>query len=323
VRCCVLFLALLATLIECGRPAVATIDEAVKLNNQGVHAINDDDFELAAEKFKKALRSAPDYMLARNNLEIAYNNAGLKYSRTSPERSLKYFHQAILVNPFDKSPRQNLDEMLIKLGREPNSFDDRVMLGSQAEAEGDYKSAVVEYWFALRYQKDEVLARKLEVLCRNIRKDEPYLVDLSVTSIKNAEHLSISPTKVLQTNEIDKKFAPYMSKLQLRIKEHWHPPNVETSYRVSVLFKVSRGGDVLYVSIFSSSGLPESDVAAIEAVKKSSPLSPPPISDNETDVDIKFTFDYNYFSHQSTLKEIEVTKLWRGLRANSLPIIRL
>ncbi len=88
-------------------------------------------------------------------------------------------------------------------------------------------------------------------------------------------------------------FGPYMKELQRRIKMNWDPPKGNESKRVILLFKISRDGRLLSVNVHKSSGLPEADNAAINAVKLTAPFKPLPPDFKGSSVDIQFTFDYN------------------------------
>jgi Tfp pilus assembly protein PilF len=50
----------------------------IGLNNEGVKALNANDYSLATAKFLEALRLDPTYRLALDNLAITYNNYGLQ-----------------------------------------------------------------------------------------------------------------------------------------------------------------------------------------------------------------------------------------------------
>lgn len=91
-------------------------------------------------------------------------------------------------------------------------------------------------------------------------------------------------------------FGPYMKELQRRIKMNWDPPKGNESKRVVLLFKISRDGRLLSVSVSKSSGLPAADNAAINAVKLTAPFRPLPPDFKGQSVDIQFTFDYNVFN---------------------------
>ena len=90
-------------------------------------------------------------------------------------------------------------------------------------------------------------------------------------------------------------FGPYMRELQRRIKMNWDPPKGNESKRVVLLFKIAKDGRLLSCSVFKSSGLPNADKAAINAVHLAAPFSPLPPDFKGQSIDIQFTFDYNVF----------------------------
>jgi len=90
-------------------------------------------------------------------------------------------------------------------------------------------------------------------------------------------------------------FGPYMRELQRRIKMNWDPPKGNDSKRVVLLFKIARDGRLLSVRVFKSSGIPNSDKAALSAVELTAPFKPLPPDFKGASIDIQFTFDYNVF----------------------------
>ena len=90
-------------------------------------------------------------------------------------------------------------------------------------------------------------------------------------------------------------FGPYMRELQRRIKMNWDPPKGNESKRVVLLFKIARDGRLLSVRVFKSSGIPNSDRAALSAVELTAPFKPLPPDFKGGSIDIQFTFDYNVF----------------------------
>lgn len=90
-------------------------------------------------------------------------------------------------------------------------------------------------------------------------------------------------------------FGPYMRELQRRIKMNWDPPKGNESKRVVLLFKIAKDGRLLSVRVFKSSGLPNSDRAALNAVELTAPFRPLPADFKGQSIDIQFTFDYNVF----------------------------
>lgn len=90
-------------------------------------------------------------------------------------------------------------------------------------------------------------------------------------------------------------FGPYMRELQRRIKMNWDPPKGNESKRVVLLFKIAKDGRLLSCSVYKSSGLPNADKAALDAVKLTAPFRPLPADYKGQTIDIQFTFDYNVF----------------------------
>lgn len=90
-------------------------------------------------------------------------------------------------------------------------------------------------------------------------------------------------------------FGPYMRELQRKIKMNWDPPKGNESKRVVLLFKIAKDGRLLSCSVYKSSGLPNADKAAIDAVKLTAPFRPLPPDYKGQSIDIQFTFDYNVF----------------------------
>lgn len=90
-------------------------------------------------------------------------------------------------------------------------------------------------------------------------------------------------------------FGPYMRELQRRIKMNWDPPKGNESKRVVLLFKIAKDGRLLSVRVFKSSGVPNADKAALNAVELTAPFRPLPADFRGSSIDIQFTFDYNVF----------------------------
>lgn len=90
-------------------------------------------------------------------------------------------------------------------------------------------------------------------------------------------------------------FGPYMRDLQRRIKMNWDPPKGNESKRVVLLFKIAKDGRLLSCSVYKSSGIPNADKAALNAVRLTAPFRPLPAEYSGSSIDIQFTFDYNVF----------------------------
>ena len=90
-------------------------------------------------------------------------------------------------------------------------------------------------------------------------------------------------------------FSGYMQRLQAKIKSNWNPPKAENSTHVVALFKVIKNGKISSIKIIEPSDNPAMNKAAIEALKKSSPLEALPSEYVGNSVDIQFRFDYNVY----------------------------
>jgi len=134
----------------------------ISLNNDGVNALKSNNYALAIEKFKAALKLDPGYQLARDNLAIAHNNYGLQL-RNTPKEALKQFHEALYLNRSNPTTLQNVEGIIKIMGKDPHSFKDRVDLGDQARQppNPDFIGAIIEYSEALKIKDDPKVHTKL------------------------------------------------------------------------------------------------------------------------------------------------------------------
>jgi len=88
-------------------------------------------------------------------------------------------------------------------------------------------------------------------------------------------------------------FDSYMNNLQNKIKSNWNPPKSKISKDVILKFKIARDGSLVKTKIIKSSDDTATDMAAIEALKRSAPFEPLPKQFKDNSVDVEFTFDYN------------------------------
>jgi tetratricopeptide (TPR) repeat protein len=132
----------------------------IGLNNQGVKALNDKDYDTAIAKFEEALAGDPLYSLARDNMGIACNNKGLTLE-SEPKQAIKWFERALFYSSGNKTTAANLDGIMRRLGLDPASFEDRVKLGDQAFNEKRIYGAVVEYRAALNIKPDADVGARL------------------------------------------------------------------------------------------------------------------------------------------------------------------
>lgn len=264
-----------------GMPSQDSID----LNNEGVKALKDKQFDLAIDKFKQAYRRSPGYKLTLENLGIAYK--GLALSKANePELSLRDLHMAIWLDPTNKSSRENLDSTIKKLGKDTSKFEDRVKLAENAVKYADFAGGIIEYNEALKIKDNEAVRKKLLELKVPFEWQEFDANKLAFSPPGKKPEISAAP---------DVDFGPYMADLQRRIKRKWFPPRGQESKRARVRFKVQHDGQMSNLELDVPSGDEGADQASLAAVKDASPFRPLPVG-APSFVDIQFTFDYNVFN---------------------------
>ncbi len=255
-------------LCSCSPVDGANVSEAATLNNNGVNLLKKNDYLGAAKEFKEALKARPGYALARENLSITYNNLGLATQET-PAQAIKHMHLAALLCPGDATVQSNLDFLMEALDKDPKSFSDVVEEAETCLKQGDRIGAVVEYKRALNINHDP----KIQLLLGSTELPQEWKELLSQA----------------EPNDVD--FAPYMTRLEKKLKKAWEPTAGDPANKVVVLFKIKRDGMVPAESIRLSktSGSNNSDRAALKAIATAQPLPRLPRG-SRAEVDIEFTF---------------------------------
>jgi len=88
-------------------------------------------------------------------------------------------------------------------------------------------------------------------------------------------------------------FAPYMKKLEKKIKGNWKPshPSSECILHTSVLLVINKKGELLSYKILSSSGNKDFDESGLVAIKSAAPFEPLPSFNGEKNIDLQFDFN--------------------------------
>jgi tetratricopeptide (TPR) repeat protein len=134
-----------------------------RLNNEGVIALNNKNWQLASDKFEAALKVDPEYPLARNNIIVMHGQHGLQLRlEGKKEESLREYHQGLyMADSQDHFLDEGSSITIQRMGKNPKSYADRVNLAEQARAKDDYIGAVVEYRAALELKNDAEVHKKL------------------------------------------------------------------------------------------------------------------------------------------------------------------
>lgn len=138
---------------------------ATTLNNEGVRLLNEQKYDEAIQKFEAAVRSFPDYKIAKENLGVAYNNGGLRF-QNDPQKAIVYFHKAAYLSPNNQLTAANIAGLIKLMGKDPNDFNVRVQLGDKARMQGDFLGGIVEYSAAIKIKPDALIYKRLGDLYR-------------------------------------------------------------------------------------------------------------------------------------------------------------
>lgn len=161
---------------------------AVGLSNEGVLALEQEDWAVAIDKLSQALIADPDNGTTRSNLAIAHNNFGIYLGRHYDKPgALKQFHQAQFLEGKNPLTIANLNKLIKLLGKNPNKFADRVTLGDHAKAEDDPIGAVVEYEAALKLKNDPETHRKLGDIYRQIDQGDKAAAEYDAAARKGRQ----------------------------------------------------------------------------------------------------------------------------------------
>jgi lipoprotein NlpI len=149
--------------------------QAAYLNNEGVHALERNDFVAAIKAFERALALKPNYDYAKSNIAIAYNNYALKLG---PVLAAQYFYKSLVVDSANKTTAANLAEVMATYDSPPpelvkfvqtqthqanaaKSAKTRIAQGLAWEIISDWPHAQAEYEQALKLEPANAEAKRL------------------------------------------------------------------------------------------------------------------------------------------------------------------
>lgn len=149
----------------------------LKLNNEGVAALKQNDFQLAIAKLSEALKLDPSYSLAKSNLAIVHNNLGLSYASKDLIAAIREFHKSMEISP-SAITEKNINDAMKRLGKDPNSAADREALGDIERKQAEFAGAEYEYEKACSIKDSNALREKrgdiARVKDRNLAAVEHY-----------------------------------------------------------------------------------------------------------------------------------------------------
>jgi colicin import membrane protein len=86
------------------------------------------------------------------------------------------------------------------------------------------------------------------------------------------------------------EFIIYQNRMLSSIKDNWAWVGQKSNLKVVVHFSIKDNGEITGLKIVQPSGDPSYDESVLRAVKKSSPLPPPPESSRKDFADVELTF---------------------------------
>lgn len=251
---------ILLLLVSTAKVAIGASEEVVRLNNDGVGFLKKNDYTSAIKSFTEALRIAPGYHLACENLCITYNNRGISRSEKDPKGALDDFIMSAYLDPENKTPQQNTVETMKALGKDPDDFKVRLQAAQSYLARNDYPRAIAEYRAALALKDDVDLRKKLAAV--------PPPVGLPDT------RLATLPTSTLPRG-LD--FTNFMKDVQERIAREWRPPASFPTDGVTISFRVEEDGSITRAIVERESKSKTADETALKAIQELELVARPPI----------------------------------------------
>ena len=282
--------------------------------------------ELAIENYKKAVEFKPDFFEPNFELGKFY------YSINDYKTASKYLTTASNSQPDNIEALSLTAETYKQTGKadeaikifekilefEPNSAFTNAKIGEIYFQRLQYKKAIPYLEDSIQTSFEENVAMELakcyfelnslesaksiaeEILAENkdnkqaqsLRRAAEYKMGLSKEEAKEKE-----PAQTTQQPEPaplnSKIVAEYIKEIELSIKTNWTPPVGSNLKKASVKFTVNRDGELISNVLFSSSGMPDFDKSALDAIEMSKPFPPLPDELNRESLDIVFTFDFN------------------------------
>jgi len=168
------FLLVLPLLAGNGGLAEQSSKAAVASNDSGVRALEKGDYQTAVQNLKLAIAGMPGHKRFQQNLATAYNNWGLSL-KNDPNAAIAQFHMAYFIDPTRPVVKDNLDGIIRRLHKDPQSFSDRVELAQVAKKSGDTIGAIVEYNAALAVRDDATVSNELKSLQSALTPEQKQL----------------------------------------------------------------------------------------------------------------------------------------------------
>ncbi len=231
---------------------------------------NTEVLSMTAETYKKTGLADDAIVLLEKVLEIEPNSAfanakigEIYFQRLQYKEAIPYLEDSISYN-FE----ENVALQLAKSYLETGDFDSAIEVADKILAENKENRQAQSIKKAIEYKKGLLKIQKTN-------KETPPPVSKGETSV-NPDVLN-----------------RYIKDIELSIKTNWTPPVGSNLKKASVKFTINKEGELISNVIYTTSGMPEFDKSALDAIEMSKPYPPLPNEMNRETLDIIFTFDFN------------------------------
>lgn len=99
----------------------------------------------------------------------------------------------------------------------------------------------------------------------------------------------LNPSQINALKDID--LGPYFDEMKRRVKSNWNPSYRAEDYTTYLTFDIQKNGQITGLSVTQSSGSPEVDREALEAVQNSAPFAPLPPDFPLESLGVRFSFN--------------------------------
>jgi hypothetical protein len=266
-------------------------DALRNVNNTAVAIIIKGNNEEAIAILVPLIKTTPYYLTARSNLAVAYNNLALQ-QKDNPRIALDSLWRAACLDSKNSQVKENIDEMLTLIGKDPNKFEDHLAIGDAQATEGCLYGAFAEYRASLAIRNDAQVAQKLAEIKKQAAKSGD-------DDINGAFFVKIpmrdEAEKKRAASAHDVNVGPYLCKLAKSMQKHWIWSKKGPHAKIDVRFTVARDGTLSNPMVCKSSGDPATDQGCRDAVISTAKGEPIPAewALSESSLDLHFTFVQN------------------------------
>lgn len=123
----------------------------------------------------------------------------------------------------------------------------------------------------------------------NVRSVLTMLALVSAFVVLPVQASDSASKETVVSKEKSPDMTAYMSTVKQKIQRVWRSPDVQSNCVVTVLFSVDKSGALVSNAIKKSSGLPNVDQMAVQAIKKSAPF--PKLPDGAGKFSVEYSFE--------------------------------